>query len=88
MKARLCFQQLLPKILRSSSQLWEIQSGSWPREVLHGAKTKTIKRWVLNTSDIFMNLRAENFFVGHIYTMQIKYNKKYIHEDMYNAFDL
>ena len=42
-------------------------------EVSHVAKTKTIRRWELNTSDNFMNLRAENFFVGrcrsNIYTM-------------------
>ena len=57
-----CFRGLLSKTLRS-----------WSREVLHVAKTKTIRRWELNTSDICMNLRAEDFFVGrcrnNIYTM-------------------
>ena len=63
MKARVCFQVLLSKIPRSSSQFYEIQTGGWPREVLHVAKTKAIRRWELNTSDNVMNLK-EDFFVG------------------------
>ena len=50
-EARVCFRGLLSKILRSSSQFYEIQAGGWQREVLHVAKTKTIRRWELNISD-------------------------------------
>ena len=50
-KASVCFPGLLPKIPRSWSQFYEIQTGRWPREVLHAAKTKTIRRWELNTSN-------------------------------------
>ena len=53
-KARVCFQVLLSKKLRSSSQLHKIETGVWPREVLHVAKTKTIRKWELNVSDIFL----------------------------------
>ena len=63
-KARVSFRRILSKILRSSSQFNEIQIGGWLREVLNVAKTKTIRKWELNTSDNFMNLRAEDFFVG------------------------
>ena len=50
-EARVCFRGPLSKILRSSSQFYEIQAGGWQREVLHVAKTKTIRRWELNISD-------------------------------------
>ena len=53
-KARVCFQVLLSKKLRSSSQLHKIQTGVWPGEVLHVAKTKTIRKRELNISDIFL----------------------------------
>ena len=63
-KARVSFRGILSKILRSSSQFNESQTGGCLREVLNVAKTKTIRKWELNTSDNFMNLRAEDFFVG------------------------
>ena len=34
-KAGMCFRGLLSKVLRRLSQFYEIQSGGWPREVLH-----------------------------------------------------
>ena len=55
---------LLPKIIGSSSELYEIQTGGWPKEVLHVVKTKTIQKWELNTCNNFVNLRTEGFFVG------------------------
>ena len=48
----------------SSRQFYEIQSGGWLKEVLHVTKTKTVRKWELNTSNNFMNLRAEDAFVG------------------------
>ena len=63
-KTRVCLRKLLSKFLRSSSQLYEIQVRGWPGEVLHVTKTKTVRKWELNTSQEFMNLRAEDFFVG------------------------
>ena len=71
-KASVCLRGLLSKILRSPSQFYEIQSGGWPREVLHVTKTKTVRKWKSNTSDNSMNLRAEDFFVErckNIYTI-------------------
>ena len=72
-KAWLCFRGLLPRILGSSSQFHEIQIGGWPMEVLHMVKTRTIRKWKLNTCDNFVNLGTKNFFVGRhrskIYTM-------------------
>ena len=50
-EARVCFRGLLSKILRSSSQFYEIQAGDWQREVLPVVKTKIIRRWELNISD-------------------------------------
>ena len=64
METRVCLRKLLSKFLRSSSQLYEIQVRGWPGEVLHVTKTKTVRKWELNTSQEFMNLRAEDFFVG------------------------
>ena len=32
--------------------------------MLHVTKTKTVRKWELNTTDNFMNLRTEDFFVG------------------------
>ena len=43
-KARACFRGLLSKIFRSLSQFFEIETRGWPKEVLHMAKTKTIRR--------------------------------------------
>ena len=64
-KAGVCYRGLLSKILRNLSQLYKIQTGGWPREVvLHVTKTKTITKWELNTSDDFMNLRTNYLFVG------------------------
>ena len=60
-KARVCLRGLLPKILRSSSQFYEIQSGDWPSVACD--QEKTVGKWELNTCDNFMNLRAD-FFVG------------------------
>ena len=71
-KARVCFQGLLSKILRRLSQFYEIQTGGWPREVLHVAKTKTIRRWELNTSDNLMNLRPEDFLWGDVVITYIR----------------
>ena len=50
-EARVRFRGLLSKILRSSSQFYEIQAGDWQREVLPVVKTKMIRRWELNISD-------------------------------------
>ena len=58
------FRELLPKIFGSLSQFQEIQTGGWPREVLHMVKARTIKKWQLNTCDNFVNLGAQDFFVG------------------------
>ena len=71
-KARVCVQGLLSKILRRLSQFYEIQTGGWPREVLHVAKTKTIRRWELNTSDNLMNLRPEDFLWGDVVITYIR----------------
>ena len=72
-KAWVCFRRLLPKILGSLGQFYEIQIGGWPREVLHVVKTRTIRKLDLNICDKFVNLKTENFFVslcfGNIYTM-------------------
>ena len=71
-KTRVCLRRLLSNFLRSSSQFYEIQVGGWPGEVLHVTNTKTVRKWELNTSDEFMNLRAEDFFVGqcnNVYTI-------------------
>ena len=77
-KAGVCFRGLLSKILRNSIQFYEIQTG-WLREVLHVTKTQTIRKWELDISDDFINLRTEDFFVGrcrsNIYTLWIKYYK-------------
>ena len=53
-----------PKILGSSSQFYEIQIGVWRKKVLHVVKTRTIRKWELNTCHNFANLRTEDFFVG------------------------
>ena len=50
-KTRVCLRRLLSKFLRSSSQFYQIQVGGWPGEVLHVTKTKTVRKWELNTSD-------------------------------------
>ena len=71
-KARVFFRGLLSKILRSLNQFHEIQTGGWPREVLHVVKTKPIRRLELNTSDNFMNLRADDFFVGRCHNNMYK----------------
>ena len=71
-KARMYFRELLTKILRGSSQFCEIQTGGWPGEVLHVAKTKTIRRWELNTSDNLMNLRPEDFLWGDVVITYIR----------------
>ena len=85
-KTGVFFRGLLSKILRSSSQFCEIQTGGWSREVFHVIKKKTIRKWELNTSDLFMNLRTESFFVGrcrsNIYTLWIKYYQKYTQDDI------
>ena len=76
------FSEVEP-ILQNSNRVW------W-RKVLHVARTKTIKKWGLNTSENFMNLRADDFFAercgNNIHTMRIKYYQKYIHGNMYNVF--
>ena len=57
--------------------------------MLHVTKTKTVRKWELNTTDNFMNLRTEDFFVGqcnNIYIICVQYYQKYIQQDMYNAF--
>ena len=73
LKARVCIRGLLSKILRSSSECYEIQSGGSPREVLHVTKTKNVRKLELNTSDNFMSLRTGDFFAcrcsNNIYTM-------------------
>ena len=52
-------------------------------------KIKTNRKWELNTCDLFMNLRTEDFFMGrydsNIYPLWIKYYQKYIQEDMYSV---
>ena len=72
-KAGVHFRGLLFKIIRSSSQFYEIQTRGWPNEVWLVTKTKTIRKWELNTSNGFMNLRTEDLFVGgyrsNIYTL-------------------
>ena len=44
-----------------------------PRKVLHVVKTRTIRKWELNTCVNFVNLTAKDLFVGrcrsNIYTM-------------------
>ena len=44
-------------------QCW---AGVGPREVLHATKTKTIRKWELNTNDDFINLTTEDFFWAHV----------------------
>ena len=43
------------------------------KEVLHVVKTRTIRKWQLNTYDNFVNLRTKDFSVGRgrskIYTL-------------------
>ena len=63
-KARVCIRGLLSTILRSSCQFYEIISESWPREVLHVNKIKTVRKWELNTSDNFMSLMRRVFSLG------------------------
>ena len=81
MKARVCFRGLLSEILRNSSQFYKIRTGGWSREVLLVAKTKTVRKWELNTSDNFMNFKAEDFFVSqchrHIYNVNEILSKIY-----------
>ena len=64
-------------------QCW---GGVGPREVLHATKTKTIRKWELNTNDDFINLRTEDFFWGHVIVSYIytanKILSKYIEKDM------
>ena len=52
-------------------------------------KTKYVRKWELNTSDNFTNLRSEDLFVGkcnNIYIIRVKHYQKYIQKDMYNVF--
>ena len=64
-KAWMCFQGLLSKIVGSSSQFLELQTGGRLKEVLHVVlKTRTIRRWELNICDKYVNLVTEDFFVG------------------------
>ena len=54
--------------------------------MLHVARTKAIKKWGFNTSENFMNLRADDFFVercgNNIHTMRRKYYQKNIYMTM------
>ena len=88
-KSRMCFRSYFLKlsevrtIIQNPNQ--RVAGG-----VLHVAKTKTIRKWELNTSHNFMNLKTEDFFVGRChrnkYAMWKKYYQKiYIQEEMYNA---
>ena len=68
-KRWVCLRGLLPKIFGSSTQLYEIQTGGWPTEVLHVVKTRDVRKWELNTCDKFVNLRAEVLFVGRYFVV-------------------
>ena len=68
-KRWVCLRGLLLKIFGSSTQLYEIQTGGWPTEVLHVVKTRDVRKWELNTCDKFVNLRAEVLFVGRYFVV-------------------
>ena len=48
LKAKTYLRGLFYKILTSSSQFYEIQSGGWLTIVLHVTKTKTVRKRELN----------------------------------------
>ena len=48
LKAKTCLRGLFYKILTSSSQFFEIQSGGWLTIVLHMTNTKTVRNRELN----------------------------------------
>ena len=48
----------------NSTHFHKIQTRGWLREHLHMVKTRTTRKWELNTGDNFVNLGIEDFFVG------------------------
>ena len=60
-------------VCANSIKFYEFPTTGWPREVLHVVKKKKHHKWELNTCNIFVNRKTEDFFVGRcrikIYTM-------------------
>ena len=75
--------------IRSFNKFYEIQTGGWPREILHVVKRRTIRKWELSNCGNFVNLRIKNFFVNQCrskrYTMS-KFYQKYIQWNAYNEY--